>query len=113
MVTFVSDNYDEGTGFELTYETLTGIEENSGLSNITVYPNPASSLLNIDLTADVEGQLTFKVMDMTGKVISVESLENYGGELHHSLNVSNLAKGMYILNIESQQGKNIRKFIVE
>ena len=113
LVNFVSDNYEEGTGFTLTYETLTGIEENSGLSNIEVYPNPASSLLNVNLTNETEGQLTFKVMDMTGKVISCESVENFGGELHHSINVSNLAKGMYILNIESKQGKNIRKFIVE
>lgn len=113
LVNFVSDNYEEGTGFTLTYETLTGIEENSGLSNIEVYPNPASSVLNVNLTNETNGQLSFKVTDMTGKVISVENVENYGGELHHTINVSNLAKGMYILNIESKQGKNIRKFIVE
>lgn len=113
LIRFVSDNFEENNGWTLTYQTVTGIEENNGLSNVSVYPNPVSSTLNVDLTADFEGQLNFRIMDMTGRTLSTESVENYGGEMHQTINVSNLSKGMYILSIEGQNGNSVRKFIVE
>lgn len=109
---FVTDNYDEKTGFELTYQAITDIKEN-GISDLSIYPNPASSLLNINLTAENEGQLSFQIVDMTGRVIATENVENYGGELHHTMNVSNLSKGMYMLRIAGQEGTTVHKFIVE
>lgn len=112
-IRFVSDNLNEGNGFTLTYETVTGIQENNGISNVSIYPNPVSSMLNVDLTADFDGQINFRIMDMTGRTLSVESLANCGGDVHHTINVNNLSKGMYLLSIEGQNVKSVRKFIVE
>lgn len=109
---FVTDNYDEGTGFELTYQIVTDVKEN-GISDLNIFPNPASSTLNVLLTTEEAGQLTFRISDMTGRTISTESVENFGGEMQHTLNVSNLAKGLYLLSIEGNQGKSVHKFIVE
>ena len=58
-------------------------------------------------------KLTFRISDMTGRTISTESVENYGGEMQHTLNVSNLSKGLYLLSIEGKQGTSVHKFIVE
>lgn len=112
-IRFISDNYEEGNGFTMTYETETGVEEHNGLSNIVVYPNPATSNLNVELNSENEGQLNFRIVDMMGRTISNESVENYGGSLHHTINVSNLAKGIYMLRIESEQGNSVKKFVVE
>lgn len=109
---FVTDNYDEKTGFELTYEINTDVKEN-GISDLSIFPNPASSTMNVLLTTEEAGQLTFRISDMTGRTISTESVENFGGEMQHTLNVSNLAKGLYLLSIEGNQGKSVHKFIVE
>lgn len=113
MIRFVSDNFEENNGFTLTYETVTNVPENNGLNNISVYPNPASSTMNVDLSSDFEGQINFRITDLTGRTISVESINADGGELHHTINVSNMAKGIYLLNIEGVNGKSVRKFIVE
>ena len=112
-IRFVSDNFEENNGFTLTYETVTNINENNGLNNIAVYPNPASSSLNVDLSSDYDGQINFRVTDMTGRTLSIESIHADGGELHHTLNVSNLSKGLYLLSIEGTHGKSVRKFVVE
>ena len=109
---FVTDNYDEKTGFELTYQIITDVKTN-GITDLNIFPNPASSTMNVVLTTEEAGQLTFRVSDMMGRTISTESVENYGGEMMHTLNVSNLAKGLYILSIEGTQGKSVHKFIVE
>ena len=109
---FVTDNYDEGSGFELTYQIVTDVKEN-GITDLNIFPNPASSTLNVLLTTEEAGQLTFRISDMTGRTISTESVENYGGEMQHTLNVSNLSKGLYLLSIEGKQGTSVHKFIVE
>ena len=109
---FVTDNYDEKAGFELTYQIITSVKEN-GITDLNIFPNPASSTLNVMLTTEEAGQLTFRVSDMSGRTISTESVENYGGEMMHTLNVSNLSKGIYLLSIEGNQGKSVHKFIVE
>lgn len=109
-VQFVSDNYDENNGFQMTYQNVCGINENNGL-NVNVYPNPVSNNLYIELNDELQGQMNFKVIDMSGKVVLAESVDSFSSL--HSINVSNLAKGMYMLNIESKQGNTIRKFIVE
>ena len=109
---FVTDNYDEKEGFELTYQIVTNVKEN-GITDLNIFPNPASSTLNVLLTTEEAGQLTFRVSDMTGRTISTESVENFGGEMMHTLNVSNLSKGLYLLSIEGKQGKSVHKFIVE
>ena len=109
---FLTDNYIEGTGFELTYEAITDVKEN-GISDLNIFPNPASSTMNVLLTTEDAGQLTFRITDMTGRTLSTESVENYGGEMMHTLNVSNLSKGLYLLSIEGKQGSSIHKFIVE
>lgn len=109
---FVTDNYDEKAGFELTYQIVTDVKEN-GITDLSIFPNPASSTMNVLLTTEEAGQLTFRVSDMTGRTISTESVENFGGEMMHTLNVSNLSKGLYLLSIEGNQGKSVHKFIVE
>ena len=112
-VTFVSDNWSEDNGFEMTFQTCTGIDENNGLHDVMVYPNPASDYLYVDLTSEVQGNLSFKVMDMTGRVVATENVDYFGDNMHYKMDVNNLAKGLYMLNIENTKGKVIRKFIVE
>lgn len=109
---FMTDNYDENDGFELIYQVITNVKEN-GISELNIFPNPASSTMNVLLTTEEAGQLTFRISDMTGRTLSTESVENLGGEMLHTINVSNLSKGLYLLSIEGKQGSSVHKFIVE
>src|SRR5574344_165368 len=111
-VTFVSDNWIEGNGFEMTYQTCTGIDDNSGLHNVAVYPNPASDYLYIDLTSEVQGNLSLNIMDMTGNVVSTENVNYFHDNSHNKINLNNLSKGIYMLSIQSSKGNVVRKFIV-
>ena len=112
LIRFVSDNYEESNGFELTYEILTDLDENSDI-DLSIYPNPASDNMYVDLTSENEGNYTFTITDLMGKVISTETVENYGGQIHHNINLTNLSKGMYILTVAGKDSKTARKFIVE
>lgn len=112
-VRFVTDNWDEGTGFELEYWAMTNINENSGLSDISIYPNPATNYLNIDLTSDNALNINACVYDMSGKMLQSTEFNHAGGSQIFKLPVSNLASGIYFLHLNTPTGKTIHKFIVK
>lgn len=112
-VIFVSDNWAEGEGFELQYGGTTEINENSGLTNVSIYPNPASDMINVNLSSDNDQMVSFKIVDLTGKCVLAENANHSAGEALYHFSVNNLAKGLYFMNIETATGKTIRKFIVE
>lgn len=111
-VRFVTDHWDEGDGFELEYWTLLGINQESGLSDINIYPNPATSFLNVDFTAEAQN-VNVKVVDMSGKVLYNDIFSHNGGSQIYKVPVSDLASGIYFLHLQTPTGQSIQKFVVK
>lgn len=85
-----------GDAFEL--DAVAGIEEN--LSNtLSVYPNPASDVLNVAFEAN--GDYEIAILDLQGRVVSSQSLKGLSGTQTVEFPVSDLAKGSYIVKIST------------
>lgn len=85
-----------------------GLEENLLKQSISVYPNPSSRTVNIDIT-DYEKEVSLSVTDMYGKQYFNQNIE----ENHLTLDNLNLSSGVYILNFTSQGATTSRKLIIE
>jgi len=73
-----------------------GIDELTGLSNVTIYPNPANDVLNIDYNKNGDDVVEISIIDQFGRVInSINGLSN--GFNHNTINVSNLQSGVYFV----------------
>ncbi len=70
-------------------------------ANIQVYPNPASGVLNI--SGIDKQQTSFAVLNIQGKLLFNKTIESKNGT--YTLDINNLAKGLYILKLED---KNIK-----
>lgn len=81
----------------------TGINENTINSNIYIYPNPAQNIINIEAPETIK---TISIIDMTGKVILIESNTN-------QLHLTDLQNGLYLIKIETTTGYLTRKIIIE
>jgi hypothetical protein len=78
------------------------------LSAITIYPNPSSNILNIDLSSANEEVKSISIVDITGKLIqTIDVLEN----TYISLNVSSLASGLYHIKISSASNSIVRQVV--
>ena len=73
------------------------------LASITIHPNPSSNHISISSNNIIINSIT--IYSLTGKKI----IENSKGL--NSINVSNLSKGMYFIEITSSEGKTVKKFI--
>jgi hypothetical protein len=114
-IDFMVDNKDEGTGFIMKFRPKeTGINDiPNNLYNVAVYPNPARDMVNVDLTTENTGNISFNIVDVTGKQISSETVNHAGGVMTYNTSVSHFSKGIYFIYILTSQGKTVRKFVVE
>jgi len=82
--------------------SLLSLSENNK-SVITVFPNPVSETLSI-ISEEITNQKIF-VYSLSGKkVIEVSEQTN-------AIDVSGLSQGMYFIEIHSEEGRSIQKFI--
>ncbi len=76
------------------------------LSNatISVYPNPVSTNLTIEMEVTTDGTYTLELVDVSGRIVKAESMKTSSGLNRNQLNVSNLSKGMYLLRVQNLSG---------
>lgn len=95
---------EQGKVLTITNATL-GTSDFSN-ENIKMYPNPTSSILNLNFS----NQKTIDkvvVVDISGKIVLQQNQNT------SQINVEKLAKGLYIIEVYSQNGKFSSKFIKE
>ena len=112
-VNFVSDNWDQSNGFNLQYYAQVGVDNHSGLDDMSVYPNPATDNLFLKFSLQNESKIAVKMLDMAGKTVLVDAFEGVPGENQRTMNVSNVKSGLYILQIETGNGRAIQKVLVQ
>ncbi|PKW29938.1 T9SS type A sorting domain-containing protein [Flavobacterium lindanitolerans] len=76
--------------------------------NIMLYPNPSSSVVNIESEHDLSS-FNAKIIDVTGRLILKNNYELSGYSTQ--LNISDLPTGIYTIIIENGQDKIIKKLI--
>lgn len=82
-------------------------------ANVSVYPNPSNSLVNIDLRVSRPGPLNLSIRDITGRLVDTTAYALSSGILTAQYNVANLPAGIYILEIQSGNTRTQRKLIVQ
>ncbi len=92
--------------FELLDETVE--EENKITFNI--YPNPSTSVFNIDIKSSHSGNLKLEVYDMLGRFILRDKIATYQ---NHQLNLLDHASGMYIVKFTDDYNNVYEKKIVK
>ncbi|MGE0079122.1 MAG: PKD domain-containing protein [Bacteroidales bacterium] len=105
-VTVAGDGVESKT-ILVTQSAAVGIDDNT-LSAVKVYPNPASDLINVHLPDGLEN-VTVELLSINGVKLSV--IETSGNLT--PINVSALAKGIYILRITSANSNTIVRWIKE
>lgn len=93
--------FADGTSFPLN--TFVNIEEENAVVSISVYPNPASSVLNWNAQLSSAQILNVELIDINGKVIFLERNLACGLSTTCSIDVSSLPEGYYFLRIQNRQ----------
>ncbi|MGI9192470.1 MAG: T9SS type A sorting domain-containing protein, partial [Chitinophagaceae bacterium] len=79
--------------------------------NISVYPNPATDLINLSMNLNAASSVvSFELVDMTGKVVMTETRKNIS-TLNRQININGLANGTYLLKVQTDKGVYTEKVV--
>jgi len=91
-----------------SYSVATVVDELAQpATNISVGPNPVTSLLNV--RSDSSDPIRAKTIDMQGKIVYEQLFENGQGQI----DLSNLSDEIYILEVYDKEGNRIKVFKIQ
>ena len=93
-----------GQALDFTVDTGTlGIDDFQETS-FSLYPNPTSEILYIN--SSIARVKTITITDINGRIV-----QNSGNDSLNEIYVSNLQSGMYFLNVQTDQGTIVKRFV--
>ncbi|HAD11548.1 MAG TPA: hypothetical protein DCF33_03820 [Saprospirales bacterium] len=100
--------------FKTPNTSTTSTLDIQGLSGWQISPNPANDAqVKLLVNADETFEAAIRVTDMAGRTVSIQQGVNFlQGENTFTLDVNNLANGLYLVSLESQNGRNVRKLSI-
>ena len=87
-----------------------GIQQLTGINNqVTIYPNPATNSLQVSYAGNTENT-ELKVLNMLGEVVMEPT--TYHSQ-NFTVDVSQLATGVYVVELSNSSGKLVKRLIKE
>jgi len=96
---------DAQTSFSEDCGAALGIDEETILDSLSLYPNPSSDVFYIK---GLQETSQVKIYDINGRNILTTSTT-----FNQSIDVSNFPKGMYLVNISNPKGQTTKKIIIK
>ncbi len=111
-----SNGFNATSCYNLNISTgLTNFKPNQSNDNssISIYPNPAHQMLNVNFTSNHVSPLQIKILDQMGRMIINKNTNAVQGRNIIPINVSRLQKGIYYLIINGNSNSSTHKFMVD
>lgn len=91
----------------------TGISElSSGVSSLNIAPSPMNSEAVLSFVAEKSADYTIRITDVTGKEVSIKTLEGRIGENHTTIERNNLPAGVYFVSLTDGRNVVTKRFSV-
>ena len=78
----------------------------------TVYPNPASSILNIEINTIKNGQYNFELYSSSGQLVRKQTYDIIAPRQLVRIPVANLANGAYFLKVSNEKNETVQNATV-
>ena len=74
---------------------------------VSVYPNPASSIINVKMNTTFINNAKIELYDATGKLITQQKVVNE----YSSLNINGLANGIYTVRVITDNEQTVKRIV--
>jgi hypothetical protein len=96
-----------------TQPTSIRLEGGTAIANLFIYPNPSRDVFNISFTSETKQNLKVRILNVIGEELINDKLEQFIGEYTKQINLSENAKGIYFLEIETNDGVINKNLILQ
>jgi hypothetical protein len=96
-----------------TQPTVIRLEGGTAITNLDIYPNPSRDIFNVSFTSEDIQDLKVRILNVVGEELINEDLQQFIGEYTKQIDLTNNAKGIYFLEIETNDGVVNKKLILQ
>ena len=96
----------------LGYEVVSSLENPLVSRNLEIHPNPSNGVFKLDLLDVVSEDYEIKISNVLGEIVYNEKKE-VNSTTSIQIDISEFAKGVYLLNVNNSQSSISRKIIIE
>lgn len=90
-----------------------GVEENSNINGLNIYPNPAKDKVSVDFNLNNTAKVNINVTDLAGKVIFTKDLgTKTNGNHTFTLDASMISNGIYVMNVVTNGEVSAHKLVI-
>ncbi|MEI2747186.1 MAG: T9SS type A sorting domain-containing protein [Ferruginibacter sp.] len=89
-----------------TYSNTVAVNFSKSGNLVLVYPNPATTQLNVEYSSETNGSLNLQIIDGKGAIVLARNINVSRGRTITNLNVSNLSAGVYMLRYTEPGGNS-------
>jgi len=82
-------------------------------TQLQVYPNPASSFINVSFILDQSQSANISLRDAAGRVVYCKSIDATAGINNQEVELSNLASGVYFVQLQTATATENSRLIIE
>ncbi len=81
-----------------------------GQAEFSVYPVPSDMMVTIKYTGQIDGDMSYTVRDLSGKLVSTKVLSNNNLNGYIDLNIQDYQDGVYIITLQNKSFTEVLKF---
>ncbi len=96
----------------LTVNACVGVEEQTLMNGVTVYPNPNNGVFTIAVNSNV-GDMQIVITDLQGRVVYSSNENNISAGFTQQINLQGEASGLYLMQITGNGEQRIEKIAVQ
>ncbi|MEL6986335.1 MAG: T9SS type A sorting domain-containing protein [Bacteroidota bacterium] len=98
----------------IQYSRMVVIERRSNEFKLnTAYPIPTKDILNLEFEIIKDSKVNVSITEVSGRTIFTESFDAPQGVIQHQLSIENLPSGIYILQLENEGERIIKRVVKE
>jgi subtilisin-like proprotein convertase family protein len=83
-----------------------------GLENFSIFPNPNNGSFNVQFDSASSNDVAIEIHDMRGRTIYSKSFQ-HDGLFNENLQLSGVQSGVYLVNVQDGNRKEVRKIIIQ
>ncbi len=111
------DNLEKSGSFDFVvipvYSGLTGVNEANAPIDMTLYPNPSTGIVTVQLDLPASEKGVLNITDITGKIVAQKPVSGTGSLNTITVNMDKLADGAYLLQYNGNSISKVQKVILQ
>ncbi len=108
-----TDTCDWANNFTFHIPWNVGINDVQAISEVSVFPNPATTHIKVSFNTRNAGAALITITDVLGQNVKQDNIEISAGKFSKTIDVAELNKGIYFIEIQQNSTKKVMKFVVK